>query len=189
MAARYGAANPVPLESHGDSRLLARAVDEPDADVATSALSLLGASTEPRAMDILFDALRVSAIPLRASRCTSSGRPVLIAGRLKAQLHDRDPWSGCGCATLLARYPEEPSKPISRRSPTTPIHGCARRRSRHSARSAMSWPQIELKLLRRFVRLRAGACRRALGELARADLADHVAPLLGRFRLVGAARR
>src|SRR4029079_12064454 len=43
--------------------LLARAVDEPDTDVADVALSLLGASHEPRAMDILFDALRAQRHP------------------------------------------------------------------------------------------------------------------------------
>src|SRR5262245_27956250 len=39
--------------------LLARASDELDADIAEVAFSLLSSSREPRAMDILFDALRV----------------------------------------------------------------------------------------------------------------------------------
>ena len=87
--------------------LLARAVDESDIEVADVAFSLLGTSADPRAMDILFDALRrqrhsASRIAIHIEQ---SSRP--IAARLKRHLDDPDPVIRLWCATLLARYPEE----------------------------------------------------------------------------------
>src|SRR5262245_11286755 len=42
-----------------DLHLLERALDEKDADVASAALALLGASTDPAAAELLIDALKV----------------------------------------------------------------------------------------------------------------------------------
>src|SRR5207248_10269164 len=43
--------------------LLARALGEPDADIASVALTLLGESTDPAAAEILIDALRIRTHP------------------------------------------------------------------------------------------------------------------------------
>ena len=160
--------------------LLARAVDEPDTDVADVALSLLGASHEPRAMDILFDALRAQRHPASrvAMHIEQSSQP--IGRRLKAQLGDRDPVVRLWCATLLARYPEEPIE-----ADLAKLTDDADPRVRKAAIQTLGKVGDELAANRAqyllndpFAYVRAHAAR-ALGELARADLADRVAPLLG----------
>ena len=169
--------------------LLARAVDEPDTDVADVALSLLGASSEPRAMDILFDALRAQRHPASrvAMHIEQSSQP--IARRLKAQLGDRDPVVRLWCATLLARYPEEPIE-----ADLAELTDDADPRVRKAAIQTLGKVGDELAADRAlqllndpFAYVRAHAAR-ALGELGRADLADRVARAARRFRLVGAAR-
>ena len=160
--------------------LLARAVDEPDTDIADVALSLLGSSSEPRAMDILFDALRAQRHPASrvAMQIERSSQP--IARRLKAQLGDRDPVVRLWCATLLARYPEEPIE-----ADLAALTDDADPRVRKAAIQTLGKVGDELAANRAqyllndpFAYVRAHAAR-ALGELGRADLADRVAPLLG----------
>ena len=160
--------------------LLARAADQSDADVADVAFSLLGTSAEPRAMDILFDALR--AHRHSASRIAShiEQSPQLIAARLRSHLGDRDPVVRLWCATLLARYPAEPienelaaltadSDPRVRKAAIQTLGTVGDRVAAERALHLLNDP---------FAYVRAHAAR-ALGELARTDLADRVAPLLG----------
>lgn len=160
--------------------LLARAVDEPDLDVADVALSLLGSSSEPRAMDILFDALRsqrhsASRIAMHIER---SAQP--IAGRLKASLADRDPVVRLWCATLLARYPEEPIEDDLARltDDADPRVRKAAIQTLGKVGDLVAADRALYLLNDPFAYVRAHAAR-ALGELGRTDLADRVAPLLG----------
>jgi hypothetical protein len=87
--------------------LLARASEQPDTEVADLAFSLLGSSNEPRAMDILFDALGAQRHSASRVAIYIEQSPQSIAARLRARLTDRDPVVRLWCATLLARYPEE----------------------------------------------------------------------------------
>jgi HEAT repeat protein len=160
--------------------LLARAVDEPDVDVADVALSLLGTSSEPRAMDILFDGLRAQRHSASRIAMHIEGSPQPIAGRLKASLADRDPVVRLWCATLLARYPEEAIE-----QDLAALTDDADPRVRKAAIQTLGKvgdlvaADRALHLLNDpFAYVRAHAAR-ALGELGRTDLADRVAPLLG----------
>jgi HEAT repeats len=160
--------------------LLARAVDEPDLDVADVALSLLGSSSEPRAMDILFDALRSHRHPASriAMHIERSAQP--IAGRLKASLADRDPVVRLWCATLLARYPEEPIEDDLARltDDADPRVRKAAIQTLGKVGDLVAADRALYLLNDPFAYVRAHAAR-ALGELGRTDLADRVAPLLG----------
>jgi len=160
--------------------LLARAVDETDVDVADTALSLLGTSNEPRAMDILFDAL--AAHRHQASRIAIhiEQSPQSTAKRLKIGLTNGDPVVRLWCATLLARYPEEPIE-----GDLAKLADDADPRVRKAAIQTLGKvgdllaADRALHLLHDpFPYVRAHAAR-ALGELARTDLADRVAALLG----------
>lgn len=160
--------------------LLARAVDEPDVDLADVALSLLGTSNEPRAMDILFDALRNRRHAASRIAMHIEQSPQPIAGRLKANLSDRDPVVRLWCAALLARYPDEPIE-----QDLAALTDDADPRVRKAAIQTLGKigdlvaADRALYLLNDpFAYVRAHAAR-ALGELGRTDLADRVAPLLG----------
>jgi HEAT repeat protein len=160
--------------------LLARAVDETDIEVADVAFSLLGSSADPRAMDILFDALRshrhsASRIAIHIEQ---SSQP--ISSRLKALLADRDPIVRLWCATLLARYPQEPIErdlaaltddpdPRVRKAAIQTLGKIGDVVATDRALRLLSDP---------FPYVRAHAAR-ALGELNRTDLAEKVAALLG----------
>jgi HEAT repeat protein len=160
--------------------LLARAVDQSDQEVADVALALLSSSTEPRAMDILFDALRAQRHSASRVAIYIEQSPQLIAGRLTANLGDRDPVVRLWCATLLARYPEEPIEdalaaltddqdPRVRKAAIQTLGKVGDEVAADRALHLLNDP---------FAYVRAHAAR-ALGELARTDLADRVAPLLG----------
>ncbi|HEX7798467.1 MAG TPA: HEAT repeat domain-containing protein [Vicinamibacterales bacterium] len=160
--------------------LLARAADQSDADVADVAFSLLGNSAEPRAMDILFDALRAHRHSASRIAMAIEQSPQLIADRLRSNLGDRDPVVRLWCATLLARYPAEPIE-----NELASLTGDSDPRVRKAAIQTLGKVGDELAAERAlyllndpFAYVRAHAAR-ALGELARTDLADRVAPLLG----------
>ena len=160
--------------------LLARAVDQPDSDIADVAFSLLGSSTEPRAMDILFDALRNQRHSASRIATHLERTPQPIADRLKAHLADRDPVVRLWCATLLARYSEEPierdlavltddSDPRVRKAAIQTLGKIGDTVAADRALRLLTDP---------FPYVRAHAAR-ALGELNRPDLAERVAALLG----------
>lgn len=167
--------------NHPDSmRLLGIAVTDPSTDVASVALSLLGTSVEPRAIDILFDALRSGRQPASQVAVHIERSPQPTADRLKTFLTDPDPVMRLWGATLLARYPAEP---IERDLAT--LTDDADPRVRKAAIQTLGKigddlaADCAIKLLGdEFPYVRAHAAR-ALGELGRADLADDVAALLG----------
>ena len=160
--------------------LLARASEQPDADIAEVAFSLLSGSRELRAMEILFDALRAHRHSASRIAMYIEQSPQTIGDRLKAKLADRDPVVRLWCATLLARYPEEPvedelaalTEDIDPRVRKAAIQTLGKIGDGIAAERAI------YLLNDPFAYVRAHAAR-ALGELARADLADRVAPLLG----------
>jgi hypothetical protein len=160
--------------------LLARAVDQPDRDSADVALALLGSSSEPRAMDILFDALRSHTHPASRVAVHIDRSPQSIADRLTAGLADGDPIVRLWCATLLARYPEQPVE-----AALAALTEDADPRVRKAAIQTLGTVGDEIASVRAlylltdpFAYVRAHAAR-ALGELGRADMADRVAALLG----------
>jgi len=160
--------------------LLARAVDQTDVEVADAALTLLGSSHESRAMDILFDALRAQRHPASRIAMHIEQSPQLIGARLRANLGDRDPVIRLWCATLLARYPEQPIE-----AELASLTADADPRVRKAAIQTLGKIGDEIAAGRAvhlltdpFAYVRAHAAR-ALGELVRTDLADRVAPLLG----------
>jgi HEAT repeat protein len=160
--------------------LLARAVEEPDVEIADVALLLLGTSYESRAMDILFDALHEQRHSASRIAIHIEQSPQPIADRLKANLSDRDPVVRLWCATLLARYRDEPTERDLARLTDDPDP-----RVRKAAIQTLGMigdviaADRALHLLTdQFPYVRAHAAR-ALGELGRTDLADRVAPLLG----------
>lgn len=160
--------------------LLARAADQSDADIAGVAFSLLGNSLEPRAMDILFEALRSHRHSASRIAIAIEQSPQLIAARLRSNLADRDPVVRLWCATLLARYPAEP---VELELAALTEDGDPRVRKAAIQTLGKVGDEIAaeraLRLLNDpFAFVRAHAAR-ALGELARTDLADRVAPLLG----------
>jgi hypothetical protein len=160
--------------------LLARAADQPDADVADIAFSLLGTSTEPRAMDILFDALRAHRHSASRIAISIEQSPQLIAERLRSNLADRDPVVRLWCATLLARYPAEPIENAlaSLTADSDPRVRKAAIQTLGKVGDEVAAERALYLLTDPFAYVRAHAAR-ALGELARTDLADKVAPLLG----------
>ena len=160
--------------------LLDRAVDEPDVDVAEVGFGLLGSSNAPRAINILFDALKRQRHPASRIAIHIERSPQPLADRLKASLADRDPVVRLWCATLLARYPDEPME-----NELAMLTGDPDPRVRKAAIQTLGKvgdvvaAERALQLLNDpFAYVRAHAAR-ALGELGRADLADRVAPLLG----------
>lgn len=160
--------------------LLARAGGEPDSEIAALAFALLGSSSDPKAMDILFDGLRGQRH--RASRIAIhiEQSPQAIAGRLKALLDDADPSLRLWGATLLARYPDEDVEGDLAR-----LTSDADPRVRKAAIQTLGKTGDELAAERGVALLtdpypyvRAHAAR-TLGELGRSDLADQVTLLLG----------
>jgi HEAT repeat protein len=160
--------------------LLARAVDEPDVEVADVAFSLLGSSSDPRAVDILFDALRSQrhSASRIAIHIEQSSQP--ISARLKASLADRDPVMRLWCATLLARYPEEPIErdlAVLTDDPDPRVRKAAIQTLGKIGDVVAADRALRL-LSDPFPYVRAHAAR-ALGELNRTDAAEKVAALLG----------
>ena len=84
--------------------LLARAVDDSDSDVASVALSLLGTSSDPEAISILFEALRRQRHPASRVAVQLDRSPQDLAPQLRSLLGDSDPVIRLWAATLLGRY-------------------------------------------------------------------------------------
>ena len=161
--------------------LLTRAVDEIDPEVASVALSLLGSSNDPRAIDILIGGLKrqrhpPSRIAVQLERCRGP-----VADRLRPLLGDADPVVRFWAATLLGRYDNIPTL----EEDLEPLADDVEPRVRKAAVETLGKiggeraAAIAGRLIRDpapFVRAQAA---RALGELDRTDRAADVASLLG----------
>jgi HEAT repeat protein len=165
---------------HEVMSLLARAVDEPDVEVADVAFSLLGTSSDPRAMDILFEALRNQRHPPSQIAIHIEQSPQSIADRLKENLGDLNPVVRLWCATLLARYPEaqtERDLAVLTDDPDPRVRKAAIQTLGKIGDIVATDRALHL-LNDSFPYVRAHAAR-ALGELNRTDQAERVAALLG----------
>ncbi len=163
--------------------LLARGVEEHDTDLAEAGLGLLGQSTDARAMDVLFDALKLRRhrASLVASHIDHS--PQRVPDRLQALLHESDPVLRFWGATLLARYPNDAVE-----SAVAALTRDADPRVRKAALQTLGVvatvghdlaADCAARLLTDpFAYVRAHAAR-TLGELGGVDLAPRVAALLG----------
>jgi HEAT repeat protein len=168
------------LNSHDALPLLARASEEADTDVASLAFALLGTSSDPKAMDILLDALRrqqhlASRIALHIDHS-----PLAVPDRLKALLDDADASLRLWGATLLARYPDEDTERDLARltADADPRVRKAAIQTLGKTGDVLAGERAIALLKDPYPYVRAHAAR-ALGELGRADRADQVAVLLG----------
>lgn len=93
------------LDHPSTLRLLARALDEHDTEIADVGLELLGRSTDARAIDILLDALKSRRQPASVVARHIDESPQRLADRLIALLAEDDATLRFWGASLLARYP------------------------------------------------------------------------------------
>ena len=160
--------------------LLAHAIEDSDADVAACGLALLGRSHDPRAVDLLFDAL--SSPRLSASRVAVylDQSPQELGSRLSAHLSDTNPVVRQWSATLLERYPDEPVATklaeLTRDRDPRVRKAAVQTLGRIGADEAVDCAVLLLTDAASYVRAYAV---RALGELGRSDLAQRAASLLG----------
>ena len=162
--------------------LLEAAVADADSDVGTAALSLLGNSDNPRAADILIDALkRRGGHPASRVAVHLDRSPLHLADRLRALLPDSDPVVRLWAATLLARYPDVDG--LERELAALADDEDAR--VRKAAVQALGLigdtiaGVVALRLLNDPVPFVRATALRALGKLGRDDLAEEIAALLG----------
>jgi HEAT repeat protein len=161
--------------------LLKRAVEDRSADVASVGLTLLGRSSDPRAIRILIEALRQHRYPASRIAVHLEHSPLRPAAEYRELLADRDPVVRFWGATLLVQFPE---LPWVERSLATLV-GDPDARVRKAAVQSLGRvggalaASVATRLLRDeapFVRAHAA---RALGELEHAEAAAAVADLLG----------
>jgi HEAT repeat protein len=160
--------------------LLALAAEQPDSDIATSAFALLGRMNDPRAGDILLDALTrrqhpASRVAVHLDRC-----PLDLASRLKPLLQHRDATIRFWAAILLGRY-GEPA--VERALAAAADDGDPR--VRKAAVESLSRvgdvlaTTVAIRLLSDPVAFVRANAARALGRLEQSEAAAKVAPLLG----------
>jgi HEAT repeat protein len=161
--------------------LLAQAVREPNVDVALVALSQLGGSQDPAAVEILIEALKRRQHPAPGIAVQLDRSPQNIAARLKPLLVDADPVVRMWAATLLSRYPEV--EELER--DLTPLAGDPDPRVRKAAIQSLGVvgdalaTATAVRLLKDPVPYVRATAARALGKLDRPDRAWEVAALLG----------
>lgn len=160
--------------------LLGPATEDPDVDVATTALSLLGRSHDPQAIDLLIGALASPRLSPSRVAVYIDQSPQHLGARLTALLDHQEPVVRQWAAMLLARYPEEPIEArLSEltRDPDPRVRKAAVQTLGRIGSDEAAECAIHL-LGDPAPYVRAHAVR-ALGELGRADQADRVSPLLG----------
>jgi HEAT repeat protein len=166
--------------------LLARAVAEPDPDVASTALSLLGRSTDPRAVDILIGALRAQRHPASKVAAHLERSPQPIAAAMTPLLRDSDAVVRAWAATLLGQSTDavEPGTTDIERE-LAAVASDADPRVRKAAVQALGRVGGDLgaRTARHLMTdpvpyVRAHAAR-ALADLDRVELAPEIAVLLG----------
>ncbi len=160
--------------------LLARAVDDADADVAAGGLALLGRSLDPRAVDLLVGALASPRLAASRVAVYIDQSPQHLGPRLTGLLHHTDPVVRQWSATLLGRYPDEPIEHTLAGLTTDPdprVRKAAIQTLGRVGNDEAAACAIQL-LTDPTPYVRAHAVR-ALGELGRVDQADRVSSLLG----------
>jgi len=159
----------------------AQAVREPDADVASMALSLLGGSDHPDAVAILLDALKRRQHPGSRIAVHLDRSPQRLGERLRPLLGDADPVVRRWAATLLGRYPDvgglERDLAVAARDPDPRVRKAAVQSlvltgDEFAASAAVFLLDDPVPFVR-------AAAVRAIGALERVDLAEDVAARLG----------
>ena len=85
--------------------LLERALEEADADVASAALSMLGTSTDPAAVDIMIRGLQAGRLPSARIAIHLESSPQRPIEALRRLLHDPEPRVRACAANLVGDYP------------------------------------------------------------------------------------
>lgn len=161
--------------------LLARAVEDRDGDVAAVALSVLGTSSDPKAVDIMIAALKARRHPPSRIAIHLESSPQRPLAKYRELLGDADPVTRFWGATLLGRYPgvewlerelaalvNDPDARVRKAA----IESLGKVGDGVAADAALRLLQDPVP----FVRAHAA---RALGDLDRSDRAPAVAALLG----------
>lgn len=161
--------------------ILARAIDNPSAEVASVGLTLLGMSSDPRAPEILIEALKGRKHPASRIAVHLEHSPLRPADSYRSLLRDVDPVVRFWGATLLAEYAgvewveAELASLVDDQDPRV-RKAAIQSLGRVGDEVAVSAALALLKDPAPFVRAHAA---RALGELERVETAPVVAELLG----------
>src|SRR5262245_49194626 len=94
------------LDDSATMTLLKRAAADADSEVASTALTLLGQSRDPEAIEVLLEALRRQRQPASRIAIHLEQSPQNYVERLRPLLRDPDPVMRLWSATLLRRYPD-----------------------------------------------------------------------------------
>jgi HEAT repeat protein len=160
---------------------LSAAAEDRDVDVSTVALSLLGRSTDPRALDVLVDALRRQVHPASRVATYLEHSPQPTADRFRSLLTDDDPVVRAWAATLLGRAVDvdglEQDLACLAADTDPRVRKAAVQSLGHIGGSIAA--VTALRLLHDSVPFVRGHAARALGRMERVDLAPDVAGLLG----------
>ena len=162
-------------------RLLARALEESDADVASVALALLGESADPTAANLLIAALKGRRHPLTRIAVHVDRSPQHLAASLRPLLTDADPLVRRWSATLLGRYGDVPqlgrdlalaADDVDPRVRKAAVQSLGRIGDTVAAVTALRLANDAIPFVR-------AAAVRAIGKLDRIDLAKEAAHHLG----------
>ena len=161
--------------------LLAAAAQGPNADIASVAFALLGTSSDPRAVEILIEALKAGRHPASRIAVHLEHSPLRPVEAYRQLLQDGNSIVRFWGATLLAQFPDygwieaellpltEDADPRVRKAAIQTLGKVGEDASAEAALRLLRDPKP-------FVRAHAA---RALAELDRTDLASSVAELLG----------
>jgi HEAT repeat protein len=160
--------------------LLARAVADRDAEVSANALALLGRSTDPRAIDLLVEALRSTRHQASRVAVYLDQSPQEIGPRLASLLDDDSAVVRQWAATLLARYPDQSVEPRLIELTDDPDARVRKAAIQTLGQiGGLDAGTAAIQLLSDDVPYVRAHAARALGQLGRNDEADRVATLLG----------
>ena len=162
-------------------QFLERALDEPDTDVASVALALLGDSEDPAAAELLVGALKTRRQPRSLIAVHVDRSPQHLVARLRPLLTDADPAVRRWGATLLGRYGAAPGLERDLAAAADDPDPRVRKAAVQSlGRVGDTIAAVTaLRLLTDPVPYVRTAALRAIGQLDRDDLAAEVAALLG----------
>lgn len=161
--------------------LLQRALEDADVEVSAAALNLLGASSEPRAVDILVAALHGRRHPASRVAVQLEHSPVRPAETFRELLRSPDPTVRLWAAALLGDYPDCAWVEAA----LAPLVDDEDPRVRKSAIQSLGRVggelagSLALRLLGDRVSFVRAHAARTLGELERSDAAAAVVALLG----------
>lgn len=168
------------LQHPGVMELLGTALHDPDGDIASCALSLLGRSHDPDAIELLIGALGAPGLSPSRVAVFLDQSPQPLGPRLARLLYDQQPVVRQWAATLIESYPDEPvgerlaelTRDVDPRVRKAAIQTLGRFGTDDAAGCALYLLSDPVPFVRAYA-------ARALGELGHVDYADRVAVLLG----------